>query len=274
VIGTTIGRYLFQEELGGGSTAFVYKGVQTDSHRVVAIKMLHTYLIKNSTLVERFRRESKVIARLKHPHIIEFIDYFEDSEHFLYVMEFLPTYTLEDILKKKKRLPTNLALPIICELCDALAYAHALEIVHRDIKPSNLFVARDKGLILSDFGLAKPMGDAPITAVGSKMMGTPHYMAPEQVVGSDTDARTDIYQVGLILFQTLTGDLAFRDPSHFKAIMLRTQGGPMYDPAHDALVSPRLRAIIDKATRVNPAERYATATDMQQALQQALRSID
>ena len=273
MLGQTVGKYLFQEELGGGSTAYVYKGIQTDTNRVVAIKMLHTYLLKNSTIVERFRRESKVIERLKHPHIIEFLDYFEDEDHFLYVMEYLKTYTLEDVLNKKKRLPANLALPILCELCEALSYAHALDIVHRDIKPSNLFIARDKGLILSDFGLAKPMGDAPITAVGSKMMGTPHFMAPEQVMGGETDVRTDIYQVGLIIFQTLTGDLPFRDKSHFKAIMLRVNNGPMYAPEHDQYISPRLRAIIDKATAQNPAQRYQTAEDMRVALSQAARSL-
>ena len=269
MIGKTVGKYLFQEELGGGSTAYVYKGLDQELNRVVAIKMLHTYLIKNSTIVERFRRESKVIQRLKHPHIIEFIDYHEDEDNFLYVMEYLKTYTLEDVLEKKKRLPKKLAIPILSELCDALSYAHALDIVHRDVKPSNLFVARNRGLILSDFGLAKPMGDAPITAVGSKMMGTPHFMAPEQVFGGETDARTDIYQTGLIVFKTLTGDLPFNDKSHFKAIMLRTQRGPMYQEQHSPFLSPRLRAIIDKACKIQPEQRYQTAEELKDALDSA-----
>lgn len=273
ILNKTIGKYLIKEELGGGSTAYVYKGLDTTTHRPVAVKVLHEYLRKNSTIVERFRREAKIIARLRHPNIIEFIDYFEDEEHFLYVMEYLSTYTLEDILEKKGRLPVRLAIPIMEELCDALSYAHALKIVHRDLKPSNLFISRDRGLLLSDFGLAKPLTDAPITTVGSKMMGTPHFMAPEQVNGDETTYRTDIYQVGLIIYQTITGDLPFQSESHFEAIMARTQRLPVFTEEQKKIVHPRLQAIIHKATAVAPEDRYSEAIELKQALEEAEKSI-
>ena len=270
ILNKTIGKYLIREELGGGSTAYVYKGIDTTTQRIVAVKILHEYLRKNSTIVERFRREAKVIARLSHPNIIEFIDYYEDEEHFLYVMEFLATYTLEDILDKKQRLPVRLAIPIMEELCDALSYAHALKIVHRDLKPSNLFISRDRGLLLSDFGLAKPLSDAPITTVGSKMMGTPHFMSPEQVNGDETTFRTDIYQVGLIIFQTITGDLPFSGDNHFEAIMARTQRLPIFTKEQKQLVPPRIQTIILKATAVDPKDRYSEAIELKEALEEAI----
>lgn len=266
VVGSTIGGYVVDQELGGGSTAYVYRAHRMDNGLTVAIKVLHTYLVKNTTIVERFRREAEVIAALQHPHIVVFYEYIEDGDRFCYVMEYLDTYTLETVLERKRRVPITIAVPIACELCDALAYAHSRDIVHRDIKPSNLFIAPDKGLILSDFGLAKPLGDAPITAVGTKMMGTPHFMAPEQVLGEETTPRTDLYQVGLILFQMLTGDLPFRDESHFKAIMARTLGGPEYADEHLRLVPGPLRTFIDRACKVDPAERYGSAIEMRRVL--------
>jgi serine/threonine protein kinase len=268
-IGEQVGRYLIQAELGGGSTAYVYKGLDTQTNRTVAVKVLHTYLVKNSTIVERFRREAEVIAKLQHPHVVTMLDYYEDAEHFLYVMEYLDTYTVEDVLKKKGKLPAHLALPVVADLCDALVYAHSFKIIHRDIKPSNLFIARGKGVILSDFGLAKPLEDAPITAVGSKMMGTPHYMAPEQVTGGQTDERTDLYQAGLILYQLVTGGLPFQDKSHFKAIMMRIEREAEFSPEQQAQIPEAVRALCLKALRRSPAERYQNALEMRRAVADA-----
>ena len=183
VLNKTIGKYLLKEELGGGSTAYVYKGIDTTTHRPCRRK--DTPRIPEKKL--NYRRT--VPARIEGyrpgfdiPNIIEFIDYYEDEEHFLYVMEYLSTYTLEDILEKKKRLPVRLAIPIMQELCDALSYAHALKIVHRDLKPSKPFcLTRQR---TSSFRLWTGKTAYRCTDYRCRVENDgkpPHFMAPEQV---------------------------------------------------------------------------------------------
>lgn len=272
LIGKTIGRYRIEEALGGGSTAFVYKGIHIESGLYVAIKLLHSYLVRNTTIVERFRRESKVIAKLKHPNIVTFYDYYEDGERFFYVMEYLETVTVEDILEKKGLIPLDLALTISLFLCKALEYAHQHRIIHRDIKPSNLFISKDVGVILSDFGLAKPLDSEPITDAGSQMMGTPNFMAPEQVLGHETTWRTDIYQVGVMLYHMITGKLPFEAETPFLRIMRRTEEPIRFNSEQARQFPEAVGAFIEKATQIDPGGRFASAEETRAAIE-GLRAL-
>jgi serine/threonine-protein kinase len=272
VIGSKLGKYVIEAELGGGSMANVYKGSDPATGRIFALKVLHPFFAENATMVERFRRESLAIRELESPHIIEFYDYFAAGETFVYVMEYLAAKTLEEILEKKKRIPGAAALAIVSQLCRALACAHAKKIIHRDIKPSNIFLLKARGLVLSDFGLAKPMDAAQLTVAGS-MMGTPHFMAPEQVMGADTDERTDIYQTGLLLYHIVTGDLPFYDKTAFEQITARSLEQPSYDLQRHGQVPEQIRQIVDRATQIRCEQRYGSVQEMARDIDGAVKAL-
>ncbi len=250
--------------------ALVYRGVDLLTGETVAIKILHPYLRKNTKILERFKREVAVIAMLCHPNIITFYEYHEDEEYFLYVMEYLETFTLEDVLKHRGAIPLEAALKVLHQLCMALSYAHRRNVIHRDVKPSNLFVTHDRGIILSDFGLAKTLAATPITSVGSQMMGTPFYMSPEQVLGEETDWRTDIYQVGILAYQMLVGELPFKDQSHFKTIMMRTEQDLRAPPEE---VPSQLARIIERCGKRDKRKRYQSMDEILEALELAEASL-
>ena len=210
MIGQSIGSYQVIEELGSGAMANVYKVEYEKTKALYAMKVLHPFLNESKTIVERFRQESKVIAALHHEHIVAFIDYLEEGETFAFIMELIEAPTLEEILLDAQRVPEKFAVSLIMQLCSALHFAHSCNIIHRDIKPSNIFVAKGRGVILTDFGFAKPLFGTALTVDGAKLMGTPYYMSPEQVKGFPTDCRTDVYQTGLLFYQLVTGSSSLR----------------------------------------------------------------
>ena len=212
MIGKTIGRYQIVELLGRGGMAEVYKAYQKSLDRYVAIKLMHAFLSEDKDFFERFNREAKNVATLSHANIIQIHDFDHEGETYYMVMEFVDGGTLKDRLepltKQGQRLPLNEAVRIIQDVGSALAYSHKRGMIHRDVKPANVMIDSTGHVKLTDYGIAKILSGAKFTASGS-ILGTPAYMAPEQGLGQPGDARSDIYSLGVMLYQLVTGRLPY-----------------------------------------------------------------
>lgn len=263
--GSEVAGYRVGPEVGAGSMATVYRAEDAEGRRV-ALKVFHEFLRDSPRMLQRFQRESRLLAQLRHPQVIRFRGYFETPAALFYAMDFVEAPTVEELLEAGP-LPPEARRAIARDMLRALAYAHEQAVVHRDLKPSNLFydAGRDEAL-LSDFGLAKNLFDTPITAAGTKMMGTPNYMAPEQVEGAETTVRTDIYQAGLVLYELATGERPFQAASPFLSITLRCEQDVPLEAGPGAAIPPAWKALIRRACARDPARRYSSATEMLAAL--------
>src|SRR5262245_36964459 len=213
-IGTTVvGRYLIEEVLGEGGMATVYRARHRLSDRTVAIKIMNVELAQNMVTQERFRREAKAAQKIAHPNIIEILEQGETGDGSLYlVMELLEGHTLAELMDRGK-VPLERALPILIQIARALARAHDLEVIHRDLKPENIFLAKQPDgtevVKLLDFGIARSMQDIRLTGSG-EVFGTPQYMAPERITSTEAGPAADVYALGVMAFEMLTGRLPFQ----------------------------------------------------------------
>lgn len=260
-----VGPYEILEELGAGGMATVYLARQESMGRFVAVKVIHKAITGDPTTLERFQREAQIIARLEHPHILPVYDY--DGRHIppYIVMRYLATGTLKDILEKHK-LPLEDIAHIYRQLGSALDYAHRQGVIHRDVKPSNIMVDGDGNIFVTDFGIARiTEGGENLTATGLAV-GTPGYMAPEQSVGAEIDGRVDVYSMGAMLFEMVTGRLPYTGDTPI-AVILKHINDPIpsvrdYNPN----LPEALDTILEKALAKNPSERYQTGMELAQAL--------
>lgn len=262
-----LGRYEIFERIGAGGMARVFKGRDLNLDRTVAIKVLHEHLADDPTFKQRFEREAKFIASFNHPNIVQIYDYDmvenDDGGIICYmVMPYVPGQTLkalqDDLAKRGEKLPHARVAQIILSMCDALAYAHVRGMVHRDVKPGNILFNERNEAVLADFGIARLAEGSQLTQE-STTVGTPAYMAPEQVSGSDVDGRADLYSLGVILYELLAGQPPFKDDGSV-AVMLRhlTESVPRVSQFLDEH-NAELDAVILKALAKNPADRYETA---------------
>ncbi|HUJ09226.1 MAG TPA: protein kinase [Verrucomicrobiae bacterium] len=238
------------ELIGRGGMGAVYKARQKRLDRLVALKVLPFSVSRDPAFAERFIREAKALARLTHPHIVTVHDFGQKDGLFYFVMEFVDGLNLRQLLDAAKISPRE-ALAIVPQICDALQYAHDKGIVHRDIKPENILLAKDGTVKIADFGLAKLVGleakDLTITGKGD-VMGTPHYMAPEQVEHpQDVDHRADIYSLGVVFYQMLTGELPL---------------GKFAPPSRKVQIDVRLDEVVLRALEKEPEHRYQHASDV------------
>jgi len=264
-IGRTISHYRILEKLGGGGMGVVYKAEDTRLKRSVALKFLPPELTRDENAKRRFVREAQAASALDHPNIcgIHEIDQTPDGQLFIC----MACYDGETLDKKVERGPFTAgeAMRIVGKVAEGLAKAHSHGIIHRDIKPANIMVTRDGEVKILDFGLAKLRGTTKITRSG-KTMGTFVYMSPEQVKGSDVDARSDIFSLGVVLYELLTSRIPF-DGDHEAAVMyqiVNTDPKPLSECRKD--VSPRMQRVIDKALQKNVSSRYQTALELQDDL--------
>lgn len=262
-----LGKYEITERLGRGGMAEVYRGYHKELDRYVAVKVLHAFLADDPEFKSRFEREAKNVARLRHPNIVQVydFDYDADGESYYMVMELVDGITLKDRLislsERGQVMPLDEALRIIREAAGALAYAHSRSMIHRDVKPANLMIDHDSRIVLTDFGIAKIVTGAQFTASGG-MVGTPAYMAPEQGLGEAGDERSDLYSLGVILFQLVTGQLPY-DAETPLAIILKHLNSPIPSVRQlNSEVPPAIDQIIQKAMAKEPADRYQTAADL------------
>ncbi|MCB0213352.1 MAG: protein kinase, partial [Anaerolineae bacterium] len=274
-IGKHVGKYKIIELLGHGGMGAVFKAYHPALERDVAIKVIHTHLAADPRFVERFRREAKVVAVLRHPNIVHIFDFDVEDDAFYMVLEFVPGQSLKQRLHTLQQqdtlLPLAEALDLFRTITEAVAYAHDQGIVHRDLKPDNILLNASGQPILADFGISKIIADAPELATGA-MIGSPRYMSPEQVRGQAIDARTDVYALGLILFEITTGTLPFTGKSR-ESIALKHILEPLPPPRsiNPALPEP-IEQIIQQALTKDPAERFASAGVLLQMLDRVIVS--
>ena len=271
--GKQFGHYQVVAPLGEGGMAAVYKAFQPAMERYVAIKVLPRSMSSSDEFVERFRREARMLARLQHPNILSVFDYGEQDGYPYIVMPFVKSGTLSEALKDH---PLTFAEinAIISQIGGALAYAHAHGMIHRDVKPSNVLIDETGNCLLTDFGLAR-MTEASIKITSSgAVMGTPAYMAPEQGTGAKIDQRSDIYSLGVILYEMLTGRVPYTAETPIAVVVKHIQ-----DPLPSARkINPNLPESIDlilmKVLAKNPDDRYQNAEDLVHALQAAISSVE
>jgi serine/threonine protein kinase len=274
-----LGKYEVTERLGRGGMAEVYRAYHASLDRFVAIKVLHAFLADDPEFKNRFEKEARNIAKLKHPNIVQVydFDYDAESESYYMVMELVEGLTLKDLLFKmaeQGRLPTlREAVRFVKEVASALAYAHSQSMVHRDVKPGNLMLDRDERLVLTDFGIAKIVTNQQFTATGG-MVGTPAYMSPEQGLGEAGDERSDLYSLGVILFQLVTGKLPY-DAETPLAVILKHLNEPI--PSARSLrpdLPEAIDRIIIKLMAKDPIARYQSANEVITDLEQVDRMLD
>jgi eukaryotic-like serine/threonine-protein kinase len=277
-IGATLnGRYRIEELLGQGGMSAVYKASDPNLKRVVAVKLIHAHLAGDPQFLTRFEEEAASVARLRHPNIIQVYDFAHDDDTYYMVLEFVPGETLNDRLKRLnsagRQLPLAEALQAMAQVCDAVDYAHKRGLVHRDIKPANIMLDVSGQAILMDFGIVKIVGGDKHTATGA-VLGTALYMSPEQIRGESAEARSDIYSLGVTLFEMLSGRPPFQADSVMTILMMH-----LTDPVPNlndlrADVPIEVKAIIEKAMSKDLQARFQSAEELAQALRTALGHLE
>lgn len=283
LIGTVLaGNYEILEVLGQGGMGVVYRGKHSLMERVVAIKMLLSQLISDTNSVKRFQQESKAAARLKHPHIIDVYDFgISPAGQPYIVMEFLEGTPLSDLIKKEGQIGVERSIKIICQACDALDHAHKQGVVHRDLKPSNIVLTQydeEKDYVkVVDFGVAKLIevgnnGEGQRLTQAGEVCGSPVYMSPEQCMGQDLDARSDIYSMGIVLYETLTGKLPILGKTMVDTMSKHISEPPVpFNEARPDLYIPeRLEWVMLKAMAKDPAQRHQTMEEFKLDLDLAI----
>jgi serine/threonine-protein kinase len=260
-------RFLIIEVISRSGMACIFKAQDIlRGNQFVAVKLPHLEYECDPTFFDRFHREERIGLELNHPFILKFVKVEEKCRPYI-VTEFLSGCTLAHLLQAMRPLPEKDALKIASLICDALQYMHDRGVIHRDLKPQNIMLCKDGAIRIMDFGIARDAGSRRITRMGnSQSMGTPDYMAPEQVRGKRADHRTDIYNLGALLYEMLTGSVPFQDENQWAALNARTTGDPRAPRKLNRDISPQAEEIVLRALQRNPAERYPSAAAMKAQL--------
>ena len=257
-------RYRLDELIGRGGMASVWRATDTVLGRDVAVKRLHAGLLADEEHAERFRREALLVARLSHPNLVHLLDRGEDAQGPYLVMELVEGENLKTRVRREGALEPAEAARICAQVGRALAYAQAQGVVHRDIKAQNVLLTGDGAVKLADFGIARSIdsdGQPGITRT-DMLIGSADYLSPEQADGRPVDARTDVYSLGIVLYECLTGELPFRGDG-FVAVAMKHCSEPMPDPRRaNPAVPDWLAAVTMQASAKDPAHRYPDATTM------------
>ncbi|HWV89960.1 MAG TPA: protein kinase [Burkholderiales bacterium] len=272
----TLGRYNIERTLGKGAMGVVYEGIDPKLNRRVAIKTILKSHLDPDTAKDysmRFSREAQAVARLNHPHIVQVYDFAEEGDVAYLVMEFIRGKELKNFFDANERFDIKEAVRIMCELLDALDFAHNAGIIHRDIKPANVMLDAQARTKLTDFGVARVQDSdrtqAERTQAGT-MVGTPAYMSPEQITGGTIDKRSDVFSAGIILYQFLTGEKPFTGGGAWTIAKKIIQEDPPAPSSLNNAVTPFFDAVVNKALSKNAETRYQSAKDFGVALRRAL----
>jgi serine/threonine-protein kinase len=267
-----IGNYQIQALIGEGGMGAVFKGFDLMLERDVAVKVLLPELARQPQLVERFRAEAVTLARLNHPYVATLHTLLRHGEELLMVMEFVRGETLEAVLRRHGALTVSQALRLFGQVLEGIAHAHQLGIVHRDLKPANLMLTENGTVKVMDFGIARLLGSARMTRTG-RIVGTLAYMSPEQVRGQETDARSDIYALGIVLYELLTGHVPFQSDSEYELMHAHLEVPPPPLRQFAAHIPVVIEQLVLRALAKDPAQRFQTVMDFHAALLNAARVV-
>jgi serine/threonine protein kinase len=273
-----IGPYEIIDQVGTGGMATVYKAYQPRLDRYVAVKVMHQMFLQDPNFRARFEREARIVGGLDHPNIVPIYDYAELKGQPYLVMKYIEGRTLKDYMREE---PLNLEeiRYVMQSVCDALTYAHKSGVFHRDMKPSNIIIDSSGTPYLTDFGLARIAKQGESTLSVDTMLGTPHYISPEQAQGGDIDARADVYSTGVILYELVAGRLPFTGDSPFAIIHKQIYAAPPPPSQLNPDIPPEIDTVLLTALAKTPAERYKTPNDLILAFEKAskqtgMRSLD
>ncbi len=268
---TLNGRYRLLERIGSGGMAAVFRAQDLKLGRFVAIKMLHESLTSDEGFLRRFQKEAHAAANLTHPNIVTVHDIGQDGHRHNIVMEFIDGQTLKQLIREQTRnntlLPISRTLDLIIQTCNGLGYAHRADLVHCDMKPQNILVTRDDRVKVADFGIARAISEASQHLGDSQVWGTPQYFSPEQAAGEAPTPASDVYGIGVILFEMLTGQLPFSADTPTALALKHLQERPPSTIEINPAVPRQLDQIVQKLLSKEPAARYRTAGQLGRVLQ-------
>lgn len=265
------GRYEILDRIGGGGMALVYKGHDILLNRLIAVKVLRQQYVHDEEFIRRFRREAQAAASLSHPNVVSIYDVGQEDETHYIVMEYVEGKTLNDLIKERAPLPVEESIRIAGQICDALDHAHHNQIIHRDIKPHNILIGKNGRVKVTDFGIARAADASQITQTGS-VVGSVHYFSPEHAKGTLTGAQSDLYSLGIVLYQMLTGRLPFLGESPISVALKHLQEDVEEPRKVNPMIPQSVENIILKSMRKNPQERYRSAKEMLQDLDTCLHA--
>jgi ligand-binding sensor domain-containing protein/tRNA A-37 threonylcarbamoyl transferase component Bud32 len=273
LIGSQLGAYQILEQIGRGGMATVYKAYQASMDRYVAIKVLPRHLSEDRSFVERFNREARILARLEHPHILPVHDYGEQNGLTYLVMRYVEAGTLKDLIAREGPPDLKEVARILEQVGGALDYAHGQGVLHRDIKPSNVLIDSRGDTFLTDFGIAKLVAETASFTASGAMIGTPAYMSPEQCQGEPVDARCDVYALGVLLYEMVTGQVPYEAETPLAVVLKHIHAPPPLPRTVRPDLPESVERVILKAMAKTPAERWPTPREMVEALNQAVGGL-
>jgi tRNA A-37 threonylcarbamoyl transferase component Bud32 len=262
LLGTTLnGRYRLEARIGAGGMSTVYRALDETLQRQVAIKLMNREVASDSDQLERFRREARAVAQLSHPHVVGVIDAGEDASRPYIVFEYIEGETLKQRIRRCGRLPIAEAVAYAVEIARALGAAHARHIVHRDVKPQNVLIDEEGSAKVTDFGIARTLDEEGLTADG-RVLGTTDYVSPEQALGQDVTGQSDLYALGIVLYEMLAGEVPFKGEGQVAVAMKHVREALPDIQAVRPEVSSALAAVIDRATAKRREDRYADDAEL------------
>jgi serine/threonine protein kinase len=271
--GKMLGPYQIVSVIGQGGMGIVYKALQPSLNRYVAIKVLPSYLAQDEDFVQRFRHEATIAASLQHPNILNVYDVGQEDHLHYIVMQLLEGCTLAQLLEREKVLPLARTARIISQMASALDCAHQHQLVHRDVKPSNIFVGPGDHATLMDFGIVKALSGTRLTRTGVTV-GTPEYMSPEQIEGQVLDHRSDLYSLGVVLYQMVTGRAPFVADTPNSVLYAHVHKPPVPPSQLNSSIVQPVEAVVLKALAKDPQARYQSGAEMAAALDTATQQSE
>jgi eukaryotic-like serine/threonine-protein kinase len=262
LVGTSLsGRYRLEARIASGGMSTVYRALDETLERQVAVKLMNREVASDSDQLERFRREARAVAQLSHPHIVGVIDAGEDDSRPYIVLEYVEGETLKDRIRRLGRLPITEAVAYAIEIARALGAAHARHIVHRDVKPQNVLIDQEGSAKVTDFGIARTLEEEGLTADG-RVLGTTDYVSPEQALGQQVTGQSDLYSLGVVLYEMLTGEVPFRGENQVAVAMKHVREQMPDIQSKRPEVSAALAAVVETATAKRLDERYADDAEL------------
>ena len=269
LIGQTIRDYRVDEQIGRGGHGIVFRAVHVPTGRVVAIKVLLPEYLEDPTMAQRLELEASIVRELQHPNIVHYEDSWNDAYGVWLVMRYMGGGSLRELMAREPQIPLDKITRVVSQIVAALECAHAAGIVHRDLKPDNIILDDDGNAYLTDFGIAKRLGYKAITSMGV-VMGSPAYLTPEQILGTPVSPRTDIFSLGLTLYEVLTGQHPFGNTKGQVQLMMKMLQMDVPDVSMMRPdVPPALAAVLAKAVTRSEAGRYESVNDLWKAWQEA-----